>query len=460
MQFTLVVHILTMGLAYGLLLPVSVVLGLAESKFHFLMQLLTTCVAGVGYVFSFSVHTEYHYTAHKGMGFFMVLVLAVQLGCGVYTLLFLRNQRLVNAVSSFPYEASLWKRCLHRLLPPVSANEVSQELMASLLAPTRWVRLIHKWIDILSLVWAYMEIVMGTMVTLGICFEPETRRCAAHFIKGSILVGYGAIQLVLLQLGVQWLARRQRPIEYFESLLCMLFGTVTILHEHRPGSVWSHRDLQHTAIGVVFLFGGLGAFIMTSFAFIKSRPPIIALIFLFVGLSMGFHRQEKHLSTQIHGLFGAAFALASVCRLVELVSLSNNPSSMLWSMHPFQTVTAFFCILAGYILMGSTNGQVDILLAYKVDIGSYGMLHVSFTFFTFTYVLIMICLYRVARGKSVTDVTNEDAYELHDSVEFEVYHQRPAYQPVNQHGDNSHSRNVNSPSFEDIDEGKGTLNQL
>ncbi|KAJ1659097.1 hypothetical protein IWQ61_001759 [Dispira simplex] len=133
---------------------------------------------------------------------------------------------------------------------------------------------------------------------------------------------------------------------------------------------------------------------------------------------------------------------------------------MLWSMHPFQTVTAFFCILAGYILVGFTNDQVDILLAYKVDVGFYGMLHVSFTFFTFTYVLIMICFYRVVRGKSVTDVTNEDAYELHESVEFEVYHQRPAYQPVNQHGDNSRIRNVNSPSFEDIGEEKDTFNRL
>ncbi|KAJ1659096.1 hypothetical protein IWQ61_001758 [Dispira simplex] len=227
MQFTLVAHIPTIGLVYGLLLPVSVMLGLAKFKFHFLMQLLMTCIAGVGYIFSFSVHTEYHYTAHKGLGFFMVLVLAVQLGCGVYTLLFLRNQRLVNAMPPLTNA-------------PMSANEVSQEPVASLLAPTRWVRLIHKWIDILSLVWTYMEIVMGTMVTLGICFEPETGRYAARFIKDSILVGYGVIQLVLLQLGVQWLASHQRPIEYFESLFCMLFGTVTILHKHRPGSAWSH----------------------------------------------------------------------------------------------------------------------------------------------------------------------------------------------------------------------------
>ncbi|KAJ1963757.1 hypothetical protein IWQ62_003121 [Dispira parvispora] len=463
MQFALVAHILAMGLGYGLLLPVSVMMGLAKSKFHFPMQLLTACVAGVGYISSFLIHTGYHYTAHKGMGFFMVLVLAVQLVCGAYTLLFLRNQCTVSAETSVPYEASLWKRYLHRILPPVSANGDSQGPVASLSAPARWVRFVHKWIDIFSLLWAYMEIVMGTMVTLGICFEPETGRCAAHFIKGSILVGYGVVQLVLLHLGVQWLARRQRPVEYFESLLCMLFGTVTILHEHRPGSSWSHRDIQHTVIGVVFLFGGLGAFLVTSFTSIKSRPPIIALIYLFVGLSMGFHHQEKHLSTQIHGLFGASFALASVSRLIELVCLSSNPSSALWSMHSFQSVTSFFCMLAGYILMGSTNGQVDILLAHKVDAGSYAMLHVSFAFFTFAYVLGMICLYQAVRGKPVMNTTNEDAHERHDSrnsMDFEIYHQNRAYQPVSQHGDASHSPNVNHPSFENSNEEKGPFNRL
>ncbi|RKP35839.1 hypothetical protein BJ085DRAFT_981, partial [Dimargaris cristalligena] len=341
----LVVHILAMVGAYFLLMPISVMFGLARSRYHLALQLLTACLAGVGYFFSFLVRTDVGYNSHKGLGFFMLVTLLGQLACGFYKLVFLSRAAIDHGIDT-----------------DISAD-------------------------------AEPVVLLGTLSTLGFCYEPETGRCAAHFIKGSLLVGYGVIQVVLLRLGTAWLARRGRPIEYFESLFFLLFGTVTILHEHVPGSEWSHRDLQHTSIGVIFLLGGLGSFLISRSGFIRTRSPLSALVFLFVGISMGFHHQHTHMATAVHGLFGTAFALTALFRLIEIMLLSNDPHATLLTLHPLQIVTAFFAILSGYLLMGSTNEQTNFLMEHHLDVGSYGMMHVAFAFTTLTMAVGMILLY-------------------------------------------------------------------
>ncbi|KAJ1986143.1 hypothetical protein H4R33_003542 [Dimargaris cristalligena] len=467
MQFALVVHILAMVGAYFLLMPISVMFGLARSRYHLALQLLTACLAGVGYFFSFLVRTDVGYNSHKGLGFFMLVTLLGQLACGFYKLVFLSRAAIDHGIDTdISADAEpvvgllgglrnnppkgIVNRCRHLLHRVLLAEGTSDPQL-----PRRMhvVVFIHKWLDIWTLVWAYMEVLLGTLSTLGFCYEPETGRCAAHFIKGSLLVGYGVIQVVLLRLGTAWLARRGRPIEYFESLFFLLFGTVTILHEHVPGSEWSHRDLQHTSIGVIFLLGGLGSFLISRSGFIRTRSPLSALVFLFVGISMGFHHQHTHMATAVHGLFGTAFALTALFRLIEIMLLSNDPHATLLTLHPLQIVTAFFAILSGYLLMGSTNEQTNFLMEHHLDVGSYGMMHVAFAFTTLTMAVGMILLYETVRGKNDTNGgktshgPESGDYPLSPMSYNTTASSGATYHPLDQHGSDRAS-SENTVSFE------------
>ncbi|KAJ1984379.1 hypothetical protein H4R34_000695 [Dimargaris verticillata] len=440
-------HILAMGTAYIVLMPVSIVFGLAGSRYHFPLQLLAASVASAGYFFSFLIRDQGQYNAHKGMGGFMMAVLAFQLACGLYKAILLRQKNLTqafsldnlgaftdpnrhhgdgarNTISSQPPNSFLARlvaggKALARVIvpPPMESPRLShtepddssddgnmQEALAGT-HPATWTRFqrallaTHKWVDIMSFVWGYMQIVLGMLATLNICYEPETARCVAHLIKGSILVGYGMIHVAIFRLGANWLRRHQQPIEYYESLFCILLGSAIVLLEHRPGAPWNHRDMQHISIGIIFLLGGLGAFLASKFRLLgANRTPLIALIYMFVGISMGFHHQVTEIASKVHMMFGVAFLTTALCRIAELAMLSQDPKATPVSMHPFQNLTAFFAMLSGYLLIGSTNGQMDLLLAHKIAVGSYGMLHCAFAFVTMTYTIGMMLLYEHVKG--------------------------------------------------------------
>jgi hypothetical protein len=77
---------------------------------------------------------------------------------------------------------------------------------------------------------------------------------------GSSFIAYGAVLAIMLLLGQEWLVRRNKSQEFFDSAVIGAWGYTFRLHvsyprlvntftEHRFGSNWSHKDLQHTSMG-------------------------------------------------------------------------------------------------------------------------------------------------------------------------------------------------------------------
>ncbi|KAJ1961721.1 hypothetical protein H4R35_007419 [Dimargaris xerosporica] len=250
-------------------------------------------------------------------------------------------------------------------------------------------------------------------------------------------------------MGANWLRRHQQPIEYYESMFCILLGSAIVLLEHRPGAPWTHRDMHHISIGVIFLLGGTGAFLASKFRFLGvNRTPLIPLIYMFVGISMGFHHQITEIASKVHMMFGASFLVTALCRIVELAMLSQDPKATPVSMHPFQTLTAFFSMLSGYLLIGSTNGQMDLLLAHKIDAGTYGMFHSALAFVTMTYTIGMVLLYEHVSGVRRPLLASDSELDA-TKAELEVRtHANHTYHSLDQHLLSPYGPNESAMAFE------------
>lgn len=94
----------------------------------------------------------------------------------------------------------------------------------------------------------------------------------AHFIKGGVFVLYGIITLgrwvgFFAQLGWAWNLKRSDlagrntslSMEAIECLVIMLYGITNIFLEHLAawGEAWAAQDLEHVAISLLFIGGGL-----------------------------------------------------------------------------------------------------------------------------------------------------------------------------------------------------------
>lgn len=57
----------------------------------------------------------------------------------------------------------------------------------------------------------------GVATALGFCRDGNLGQCAAHYIMGSAFIGYGAILVIMLNLGGKWLERRGCSQELLDS---------------------------------------------------------------------------------------------------------------------------------------------------------------------------------------------------------------------------------------------------
>ena len=92
MDTTLWVHILLQTLAWGIIFPTGMVLGLVKSRWHVPTQILGTAIAILGY-FLGHLHKgrQFAYSAHAGFANWLMLMLIVQIVLGVYLRLHLER---------------------------------------------------------------------------------------------------------------------------------------------------------------------------------------------------------------------------------------------------------------------------------------------------------------------------------------------------------------------------------
>ncbi|PHH67822.1 hypothetical protein CDD82_1100 [Ophiocordyceps australis] len=273
--------------------------------------------------------------------------------------------------------------------------------------------LLYRITDRIILPFGFAVVTTG-IATFGRFFEGHAIFSGlAHWIKGGVFFWLGLFTLgrwcgSFAELGWAWNARpRARrtkwypSIEFVESALIFLYGSTNIFLEHlgRWGGDWTAQDLQHLAITILFIGGGLCGMLVES-AFIRrllnmtasqvsvvpihdesvheerqqpdtyqfSLNPIPALVILMVGVIMSSHHQSSHISTTVHKQWGNLLLGASFARtLTYILIYLRPPKSTLPSRPPTELLAAFGLIAGGIIFMASSSDTIQAIIDHDLD---------------------------------------------------------------------------------------------
>ncbi|CAI2165768.1 1913_t:CDS:2 [Funneliformis geosporum] len=297
-------HITFMSLAFGIIFPAGMVLGLSRSKWHIPLQILGSLLLLIGY-FLGHAHGGRQFSGdniHGSFATIVVLTLASQVSLGIYLKLHLE------------YGFNKW-------LGPLCVK-------------------IHKLIGISMPIIGYIQIVFGVITATGWCRDDHLGQCLAHFIMGSSFIAYGMMTILLLRIGSEWLRSKGKSQDYFDSLIIMMWGFMNTWTEHRWNEPWTHKDYQHTALGIMWWAGGLVGFYLSRNG---KRNVFPGLVILFTGFVMSTHAQLLEVSIVVHAVFGYSLMGAGLIRIIEVCFFTNN----IGSIKVIQQLPPFLLILSG-----------------------------------------------------------------------------------------------------------------
>ncbi|RMZ73235.1 integral membrane [Pyrenophora seminiperda CCB06] len=254
----------------------------------------------------------------------------------------------------------------------------------------------------------WVQFVFGGFTAMGFCRDDHAGQCAAHFIMGSAFIAYGIILLILLLVGQMWLRRTGRSQEFFDSLVIAAWGCVNTFTEHRWGQPWGHNDLQHTSMGIVWWAAGLvGVWLSRKRNGQPKRNLVPGMVVFVTGWAMSAHPQHLPLSAMIHTVFGYTLMAAGAARMIEIAFvLKDRPSVATDGSDPnsFQYMTPFLLMAGGFMFMGATEEQMQLLSDANVTHVSYVLILYSIAFLLFLFVNMLIHLYAVyAWGEDKAD---------------------------------------------------------
>lgn len=340
------------SLAFGIIFPTGMVLGLIKSRWHVPVQVAGAAVAIPGY-FLGHAHKgrQFSKNAHAQFSNWLMLLLACQVGMGVILKLHV-ERGILGKIRAVVKKGHL---VLGAAMPIVS-----------------WVQMLF-----------------GGIAALGFCQGDHTGQCAAHFIMGSAFVAYGIILTILLLNGQALLARSGRSQEFFDSLVIAAWGCVNTFTEHRWGGPWVKNDLQHTSMGIIWWAAGLvGVWLARDRSGRPRRNLIPSIVIILTGWGMSGHPQSLHISTEVHSFFGYSLMLAGLTRIVEIVFVLKDKNTLVGpeggdvdaEINSFQYLPPFLLVASGFMFMGATEEQMAVLDSLSVTHVSYILILYSLAF--------------------------------------------------------------------------------
>jgi hypothetical protein len=301
---------------------------------------------------------------------------------------------------------------------------------------------------------AWVQMLFGGITALGYCQDDHLGQCLAHFIMGSAFIGYGIILTIIMLVGQVWLRRSGRSQEFFDSLLIAAWGCVNTFTEHDWGTTWVGNDIQHTTMGVIWWCAGLaGVWLSRKRDGSPKRNFIPGFVILITGWAMSAHPQHLPLSTMVHTVFGYTLMAAGLARIIEVSfvlkdknTISEDGDANSFQYIPpfvsFQTSSSLYMLTtvqllyaSGFLFMGATEEQMQLLSDAGITHVSYILVLYSFAFLVFLFVNMLLHLYAVNSSPPVppkdTDgparvprmnghTRNTDSRQIRDAEEFEL----------------------------------------
>ncbi|ORZ25423.1 hypothetical protein BCR42DRAFT_340494 [Absidia repens] len=352
----MILHIFCMVVAFGILYPIGMVLGLSKNRWHVPVQILATAIFIAGY-FLAHAHDGRNYEphiAHRWFATIVIWVVSIQFGAGVYLKLHM-------------------EKGIHGRI-------------------RKWFVRLHKILGASIPVVGYVQIMLGVIATLGFCYADHTGQCLAHFIMGSSFAAYGILLLLSLRVGGPWLLRRGTSPEWYDSWVIMLWGIVNTFTEHRWGSSWSHGDYQHTSMGIIWWVAGLLGILLSR----KGKRTVVpSILIILTAVAFQGHAQHVPNSGQIHSYFGYMLMAGGLSRIIEICFIWKEGD---FTINPWQYIPPLTLLLAGFLFMGSTEEQLKLLSTLMIDVSSYSNVLLSFGFVVFMFAFVLIMLWERLTG--------------------------------------------------------------
>ncbi|OIW29402.1 hypothetical protein CONLIGDRAFT_631478 [Coniochaeta ligniaria NRRL 30616] len=394
------IHIFLQMIAFGVLFPVGMVLGIIKNRWHVPLQVFATAIAIVGY-FLGHMHKGREFVpnnVHAKFANILYFQMFFQVALGVYLKLHL-------------------EKGVHARIRPV-------------------IRMIHNVNGKAFPLISWVQMLFGGITTLGFCQGDHLGQCLAHFIMGSAFIAYGILLTILLLVGQLWLKRTGRSQEFFDSVVIAAWGCVNTFTEHRWGTAWVRNDWQHTTMGIIWWAAGLaGVWLSRGRDGQPKRNFIPGFVLLMTGWAMSAHPQELPISAMTHKLFGYSLMAAGLTRMIEISFILQDKPSISntgFDTHSFQYVPVFLLYASGFLFMGATEEQMHLVASAGIDHVAYILILYSLAFLMFLFVLMLIHLYDVnanaptkavptANGRAgYSSARRPDDVQLRDAEEFEL----------------------------------------
>ncbi|KAI7160977.1 hypothetical protein KC343_g14822 [Hortaea werneckii] len=129
------------------------------------------------------------------------------------------------------------------------------------------------------------------------------------------------------------------------------------------------------------------------------RNLIPAIVILLTGWAMSAHPQTLELSTHVHSVFGYTLMAAGLTRLIEISFVlrdkvaPKNPDDIDEEINSFQFLPPFLLYASGFLFMGATEEQMQLLSDAGVTHVSYILILYSIAFLLFLFVNMLLHLY-------------------------------------------------------------------
>ncbi|KAF2452299.1 hypothetical protein BDY21DRAFT_359567 [Lineolata rhizophorae] len=356
------VHMIMQTFVWGLLFPTGMVLGIIRSRWHVPLQTLSTVIAVVGY-FLGHAHKgrQFSHNIHASFASILMLMLICQVAIGVYL------------------KMHIERGLLGRIRRPIV---VAHGILGKLMPVASWVQMLF-----------------GGITALGFCREDHLGQCLAHFIMGSAFIAYGILLTIVLLVGRLWLRRTGRSQEFFDSLIIAAWGCVNTFTEHRWGGPWVHNDLQHTSMGIIWWCAGLlGIWLSRTKDGRPKRNIIPGIVILLTGYAMSAHPQNLELSEKLHTIFGYSLMGAGLARIIEISFVLRDCDSVSEDadeIYSFQHLPPFLLYASGFLFMGATEEQIQMLSDAHITHVSYVLILYSTAFLLYLLVNMLLYLYEM-----------------------------------------------------------------
>ncbi|PLW09907.1 hypothetical protein PCANC_21534 [Puccinia coronata f. sp. avenae] len=367
-----VVHILLQLLTWGILLPIGVVLGLARSRLHAPVQTVAGLLLSLPATTLPHLAARHPYppTLHASIGSTLFFLLLAQIVQGF----FLKTHWLQS--STFRRTIQLFHSIIGKSFPLLS------------------------WIQIL----------LGAVASLSFCYGDHLGQCVAHMIMGSAFVGYGVLMLTMMEFGKHWLHSRQISQEFLDCCVITAWGVVNTFTEHglffSAGPHWSHKDLQHTFLGVIWASaGGLGIYLSRG----GRRSVMSGLVIIITGWAFQSHEQSLEISTRVHAVFGGTLMAAGLVKIVSVVRWPGQlpqppPHDDLIiqesALDPLDHLTPLLLTISGVMFMSATEEQMVLISRLGIDYGTFVLCQVSIGCLIYLYTNLLIHFYRRVASSS------------------------------------------------------------